>query len=184
MLALYLNMLENEDDQPLFTQLYVRYDRMFFRTALSILRREWDAEDAAMHAWEKIAKDFSRAKEIFVRSCSEFERWSVIIVKNTALDMRRGREHMTELPEGWDVPGPDDTEAEAAQRALIGLIHTAPEQYRAVLELRLISEWSFAEIGRAADLSPDAARMRYNRGLEQLQKKLREEGYEYGTDPV
>ena len=88
------------------------------------------------------------------------------------------------LPENWDEAAHENTETQSEARALWRTIRSMPEKKRTVMELRLINECSFAEIGKAMGLSEDAARMRYSRGLEVLQKTLLEEGVDRGKNRV
>ncbi len=179
MLAFYLSMLEDENDHPLFCQMYEAYRETVFKTARYFLPRHEDAEDVAMSSWLKVINAFPQAKKIFLNSRSEFRSWLVIIVKHTAIDEQRRKKQTMKFPENWDAPSTEKVEEQSQLNALIAIIRTMPDGYRAVLELRLVSEWSFPQIGCAVGLSADAARMCCNRGLVLLREKLREEGYEY-----
>lgn len=184
MLALYLSVLEEESDQPLFCKMYEAYRETAYKTARYFLQRHEEAEDAAMSSWMKVISAFPQAKKIFLNSRSEFRSWLVIIVKHTAIDEQRRKKFTVEFPENWDAPSMENVEEQSQLNALIAIIRAMPEGYRAVLELRLVSGWSFPQIGHAVGLSADAARMCCNRGLELLREKLREEGYEYDGERV
>lgn len=184
MLAYCLMLLDDPDDAPLMCEMYERYHEDILKYALSILKSPHDAEDAAQAAWERVARHFPTAKKYFNESCSVFLAWLVTIVKNLAIDELRRREKTMAFPENWDEPARENTETQSEARALWRTIRSMPEKNRTVMELRLINECSFAEIGKALGLSEDAARMRYSRGLEILQKTLWEEGVERGKDRV
>ena len=52
-----------------------------------------------------------------------------------------------------------------------------PEQYRTILELKFLWEWTDRAIAQAVGLSVDAVSARVSRGRKLLQKNLREAGY-------
>lgn len=184
MLAYCLMLLDDPDDAPLMCEMYERYHEKLLKYALSILKNPDDAEDAAQATWERVARNFPTAKKHFHESRSVFLAWLVTIAKNLAIDELRRRGKIMPLPENWDEPAQENTETQSEVRALWRTIRSMPETKRTVMELRLINECSFAEIGKALGLTEDAARMRYSRGLEILQKTLWEEGYERGKEPV
>ena len=57
------------------------------------------------------------------------------------------------------------------------LIRALPEQYRTILELKFLWEWTDRAIAQAVGLSVDAVSARVSRGRKLLQQKLREAGY-------
>ncbi|MEG0597364.1 MAG: RNA polymerase sigma factor [Oscillospiraceae bacterium] len=175
-----LMLLDDSDDAPLMCEMYELFHEKLLRYALSILKNPDDAEDIVQSTWERVARHFSTAKKLFNESCSVFLAWLVTIVKNLAIDELRRRGKTIPLPENWDEADAETTESQSEVRALRRTIRAMPEKNRAVMELRLIDECSFAEIGKALGLTEDAARMRYSRGLEILQETLRKEGVNRG----
>lgn len=184
MLALYLSLLPDDEDRALFLQIYEKYERKLYAVAFSMLREAHAAEDAVQNAMVNVIQSFDTAKKIISDSCSDLAPWLVTIVKNVARDELRKRGRMVEFPEEWDMPCWDDGAARTEFDALVELIRAMPEGCRAILELRLVQEWSFREIGKAMGLKEDAARRRFDRGLKLLQDKLREEGYAYDGSGV
>lgn len=184
MLAFYLSTLDDSGDKALFAQIYERYEWKMYAVALNILKEPRAAEDAVHDALVKIISHFETAKKYFYDSCLDLEPWIVIIVKRTALDALKKGKYSGPFPEDWEPAGDDPTQALDGFDALVGLIRSMPEGYRAVLELRLVAEWSFQEIGKELGISASAAQVRYSRGLKLLQEKLRKEGYDYAGEGV
>lgn len=184
MLAYCISVLDDPDDAPLMREMYEQYHGKLLKYALSILKNPHDAEDAVQTTWERVARDFSTAKKIFQESRSVFLSWLVTIVKNLAIDEQRRRKRIMEFPENWDQADRETTESQSEVHALWRTIRSMPAKNRTIMELRLINECSFAEIGKALGLSEDAARMRYSRGLDILQKTLLKEGVERGKNCV
>lgn len=54
-----------------------------------------------------------------------------------------------------------------------------PENYRAILEMKYVLEYSNAEIARAMGISENAVAARLYRCRDQLKKRLRQEGFVY-----
>lgn len=97
-----------------------------------------------------------------------------MVVKNTALDMLRREKRETELEESeWMPSVPAD---EGGFQALVALIRQLPEEYRRVLELRFVAEWSLAE-AQTMGLTESAVKTRVFRGRKMLLKSLQKEGY-------
>lgn len=57
MLAVYLAMLETEEDQRRFTRLYEAYEKKVYAVSLRILGDPTRAEDAAQQTWLQLIKN-------------------------------------------------------------------------------------------------------------------------------
>ena len=101
--------------------------------------------------------------------------WLAVVVKNTALDMLRKARHETALEDvSWEAAVPAD---QGEFHALVAIIRGMPEDYRRVLELRFVAEWSVAEIAQAMGLGENTVKTRIFRGRKMLMDRLRKEGY-------
>ncbi len=81
------------------------------------------------------------------------------------------------LPEDWDPPAQEDRQDEYDY--LVSLIRSLPENYRRVLELKLVEEQTNKEIARRLGLSESAVAVRVLRGRNLLKVRLEKEGYTY-----
>ena len=59
----------------------------------------------------------------------------------------------------------------------MAIIREMPEDYRRILELRFVAEWSLAEIAQATGMTEGAVKTRIFRGRKLLMEQLRREGY-------
>jgi RNA polymerase sigma-70 factor, ECF subfamily len=76
---------------------------------------------------------------------------------------------------GWFEKQDGETRSErAATKCLVQL----PPEQREVIVLKIWSEYTFEEIARLLDLSPNTVAGRYRYGLEKIRKCLKEENYE------
>ena len=169
MFSTFVSLLEQEEDQILFSQIYQSYQRRMYAVALHFLHDPAWAEDAVQDACVKIMEHFSAYKEI---PCNEREFWIVCIVKNTALNMLRGRQYQTEEPPLPVTSGEMDDEMN--YRDLVANIQTLPSIYRQVLELKAVLEWSNRDVARYLHITESAVGVRFMRGKKMLREKLTE----------
>lgn len=161
---------EGEDDRTRFTRLYNDNVRQMTRLAARVLGPGPRAEDAVHDAFVKLIRHYDHLRD---RSAEQLERWLLVVVRNTALDMlrRESRETELEIPESAVPPDHGDF------HALVALIRAMPEDYRRVLELRFVAEWSLADIAAELGLTEGAVKSRVFRGRKLLMEQLRKEGY-------
>lgn len=171
-MAQCLMLLESDPDREWFSQVYRENFRRMSALAVRLLGPGPKAEDAVHDAFLKLI--------ITANSCGIGVRsgpgaWLAVVVKNTALDMLRREKRETELEESeWMPSVPAD---EGGFQALVALIRQLPEEYRRVLELRFVAEWSLAEIAQTMGLTESAVKTRVFRGRKMLLKSLQKEGY-------
>ena len=172
MLSSYLCLLESGGDQAWFTQVYRENQRRMTRLAAQLLGSGPRAEDAVHDAFMKLIQ---HSEELRDRPPERLAGWLAVVVKNTALDMLRRDRFETELEDSaWEPAVPADG---GEFNALVELIRRMPEEYRRVLELRFVAEWSLAEIGGALGMSESAVKSRVFRGRRLLIEQLQKEGY-------
>ena len=169
--------LRPERDGERFTRLYKRNQAALTRLAARILGPGPRAEDAVHDAFMRLMQNYGQLRS---RSDGQLERWLMVVVKNAALDTLRKEGRETEL-ENWEpAAAPDQGEFEA----LVALIRSMPEDYRRVLELKFLAEWSLADIAGELGLTEGAVKSRVFRGRKLLMDALRREGYPDGRSCV
>lgn len=172
MLVYLLSLLDDVSDKAIFNEMFGRYEHRTLAIAMSILKNTYDAEDAVMAAWVKVALHFSTAKKHLSKSWSAFEGWLTVIVKNAAKDELRKRNRAPKPVEIWEIPSYVDIEAKSELHIILELIRSMPEQTRALLEMRIVGEYSFKEIGKSLGCSAGTAQRRYSRAMEVLRKQM------------
>ena len=172
MLTSCRDMLERDSDKECFTRLYRANRRQMARIAAQILGPGPQAEDAVHDAFLKLIHHFDELRD---KSEKQAGRWLAVVVKNTALDILRKQQRETGLDaERWEPAAPSD---EGEFYTLVALIRGMPEDYRRVLELRFVAEWSVAAIAKELSLTEGAVKSRIFRGRKRLIYLLRKEGY-------
>lgn len=174
MLAIYLAMLETEEDQRRFTKLYETYEKKVYAVALRILGDTARAEDAAQQTWFQLLKNWGRVSAL---PWAETEGYSVTVAKNCALDILRLERRTAAFPEDWDPPAPENCQEEYDY--LVSLIRALPENYRRILELKCVEEQSNREIAQRLNINESTVASRVMRGRTMLRRQLEKGGYCY-----
>lgn len=171
MIAYYTALLASDPDRDRFARIYRDHYRRLHRLAAQLLGPGPKAEDAVHDAFVKLIRHFDELRD---RPEDRLGAWLAVVVKNTALDMLRREKRETELEDGYEPAVPAD---QGEFQALVALIRGLPEEYRRILELRFVTEWSLAEIAQATGLTESAVKTRVFRGRKMLLEQLRREGY-------
>ena len=174
MLAIYLAMLETEQDQRRFTRLYEAYEKKVYGVALRILGDPTRAEDAAQQTWFQLLRNWERVSAL---PWGETEGYAVTAAKNAALDILRTERRTTAFPEDWDPPAREEHQEEYDY--LVALIRALPEGYRRILEMTCVQEQSNREIARRLQINESTVASRVMRGKAMLRQRLEKEGYVY-----
>ena len=176
MLAICLAMLETEQDQRRFTQLFEAHEKKIYAVALRILGDPTRAEDAAQQTWFQLLRRWERVSAL---PWDETEGYVVTAAKNCALDILRTERRTVAFPEDWDPPAREEREEEYGY--LVSLIRALPEGYRRILELKLVEEQTNKEIARRLGINESTVASRVMRGRNMLKAQLEKEGYTYAA---
>lgn len=152
-------------------QLYRSRRQQLLSLAARILGPGPRAEDAVHDAFVKLIRQFDQLRD---RPEDRLGAWLMVVVKHNALDALRKEKHEAPLADQWEHPAPAD---EGEFHALVAIIRGMPEDYRHVLELRFVAEWSIADIARELGLTKGAVKTRIFRGRKLLIRALKKEGY-------
>nr|WP_325194517.1 sigma-70 family RNA polymerase sigma factor [uncultured Oscillibacter sp.] len=167
-----MTLLETDPDRERFVKVYRANFLRMSKLASQILGPGPKAEDAVHDAFLKLIQHFDELRD---RPEDRVAAWLAVVVKNTALDMLRKARHETALEDvSWEAAVPAD---QGEFHALVAMIRGMPEDYRRVLELRFVAEWSVAEIAQAMGLGENTVKTRIFRGRKMLMDRLRKEGY-------
>lgn len=163
-----------EGDGRAMDELVRRHHAAVYRTALTILRDDDRAQDAAQ---ETFLKAF-RALADF-RGDASFRTWLVSIAVNEARGMLRRIGRRSERPlegapplaSGGSDPSTLAVVASEVQRVR-DCLATLPEKQRLAVGLRIFEGLSFREVGHAIGSSEGAARVNYHHGIRRLRELL------------
>lgn len=177
-MLVYLMMLDGNEEKDEFTRLYNENLKYMMQVAGRFFTDHSRVEDAVHNAFLVVARDFKKFLQI---PCPERTPYLVTIVKNKCRDMLRAEKKYTELPDDGDriyatEPGPEVSGLAGDYRRAVELIYQLPDNFREVLEYRLIFGMTNVETAKRLRISQDLASKRYNRGRALVAKVLEEEG--------
>jgi RNA polymerase sigma factor (sigma-70 family) len=105
-----------------------------------------------------------------LRSDHNLPGWLFTIARRKAVDHYRARSRAP-LPTA-DVPDRAAPTADVANGELWGRVRALPVRQREAVCLRYLADLAYADIARAMDCSPDAARQNVRAGLARLRKEM------------
>lgn len=124
------------------------------------------------YAFLQVIHHFDKISEI---PCKKLGFWIISIVKNEALMILRRKQK--ELPqEDWDNFSADVNDP-IGYNELVQLFSRLPPTYRAVLEMRMINDYSGKEIAVHLGISESAVNTRISRGRILLRELAVKEGF-------
>ncbi|HEU4659834.1 MAG TPA: RNA polymerase sigma factor [Pseudolabrys sp.] len=164
-------------------------NRRLFRVARSILKNDWEAEDAVQEAY---VRAFTHLSEF--EGKSSLNTWLTRIVVNEALGRLRRHKPTVDIAEidagqidadGADIvpfpltsaqPDPERSMAQAQIRNLLEeAIDALPDPFRVVLVARVIEEMSVEETAELYGLKPETVKTRLHRARAMLRRDLEEQ---------
>lgn len=159
-----------DGDREAFAQLIARHQQSVFNLAMSMTNQNYG--DATELTQDTFVRAFQKLHSY--RSQYAFRNWVMTICSNLAKNRFRGvtrrrqaEETYLERNPGWDYR--DDPTHRAFRAALSRL----PENLRIPLTLRHLEDFSYEEIATVLGIGESAAKMRVNRGKQQLTEWLR-----------
>jgi RNA polymerase sigma-70 factor (ECF subfamily) len=149
-------------------QLYDRYSRAMYNTALRITGNRADAEDVLQEAFTAA---FTQIKDFAHRS--SFGAWLRQITVYRSIGVLKQRKiSFAALDEGSmeqeEELAPDENELNLTVERIKTAMATLPDGYRAVLSLHLLEGYDYDEMAEILDLSPSTIRTQFMRGKQKL----------------
>jgi len=164
-------------DRNAFDRLVQKYQREIYYLAFRMVKNREDAEELAQQAFVKAFEKLSG-----FQGRSSFKTWLYQVAINLCRSFLRGKKPTAELKEEITGSGPGDPgplgrllRSETAGLAAAAMAEL-PEKQKIAVTLRIIHEMSYSEIGDAADCSEQTAKVNFHYGIENLRKKLKENG--------
>lgn len=160
--------------------LFADHHELLYRIACRLVGAGPDAEDAVQRAFVKIV---AHAENIQKIPCHKLLPYSVIIVKNSCIDLLRKRKRGPTLVGLGEVSGAEaGTEesifqAEDAARVAALLGRISPEAAQ-LLRLRYLEDYSYREVSQLLGITEATARKREERALRKLRELYEKEGLE------
>lgn len=155
-------------DRETFTNLILRDQTVWFRTARAILPNDQDAEDAVQEA---ICAAY--AKRNTLRELERFKPWMLRILTNQCYDLYRRKRpsvHLEDVADSLPAKSDDPTEKLTLWQAVLSL----KQEQRAAVTMFYYDGFSVREISQVLRISEAAVKTRLSRGRARLRELLQE----------
>ncbi|HPA25427.1 MAG TPA: RNA polymerase sigma factor [bacterium] len=151
-----------KEDQELFSEIVLRYQKKLFRYANSLSK---DSDKAADIVQNSFIKAFINLKSF--KTEMKFSTWIYRIVHNEAInEIKKNKQHV-EMPEGFDIRSEGGTEPDFDRQEMIQKVRSCldkiPILYREPLSLYFLEEKSYNEIADILRLPLGTVGTRINR---------------------
>jgi RNA polymerase sigma-70 factor, ECF subfamily len=183
-LEMQLILRVQQGDHEAFYDLVRPHQRGAYLAALSILRNEADAEEAAQEAILKAFQNLPR-----FRHEAKFSTWLIQISINEAkMKIRKDRRHLYDSIDAGSVSDDGDympkdfedwrpipssaLEQSELRKALDAALASLPEKYRIILVLRDIQQMSITETAQALGITEANVKIRLSRARLQMRDAL------------
>lgn len=165
MLAMYLAILETDEQRSEFEKLYIEKKNRLFAIAMKYLNKKSDAEDAVSEAFLRIASGKAKYFEIAPHKRAAFLD---ILIRNISIDMFKSGSKVTPVDflEETELLSSDESSLEdlvigaEAKNKLVDFIITLPDGARNAVYLKHFLHLSNAEISLQLGISEAALRQR------------------------
>lgn len=164
------------NDEKIACELYDKYSRKLYNTALRITLSEEDADEIMQ---ESIIRFMNSGRRLFL-SEAKTASWLKTTCVRMSIDCLRRKKHfvsMNELSQCSVEDGEEDSVWNRLGSDLVSVvaerIKSLPDGYRTVLVMRLIEGYEYSEIAEMLGISETGARSQYMRARKRLSDELK-----------
>mgnify|MGYP000872159604 FL=1 len=174
-----ITAIRDDGDRGLVEELFNRYGSTMLYVAQGILKDRALAEDAVLHAFEKVIENLQKFS---FENCNKTKGLLVIIVRNVSYDILRKRNQLQTVPldeygktcsAGEDLTDRIISE-ESCARIQACMERLGPRQ-KDVLRLRSVYGYSEEEIAGLLGTTPGSIRAALSRARKSLLKEIKQE---------
>ena len=175
MLAFYLTLIDDKQDQEKFERLYNKYKNLMFTVAQDILKNKVLSVDALQETFIKIVKIVNKIEDI---DSHRTKNLAVIITRNTCFDMLDKEKRHRGLISFEDVKDTDAFDnfdlSSIEKKEIVKAIHKLSNEDSDIIMLKYHYDFSEKEIAQLIGISYGATRKRLERARVKLAQLLEE----------
>ena len=149
-------------DKEAFIDLIEHCKQALYKTAIAMLKNDADAADAIQ---DTVLKCYENLRGL--REPRFFKTWLTRILINQCKKIMKQRRNVVPL---YEHPELESERADTSQGEFLELLNQLEEQYRIVLYLHYVEEFSVKEIGVSLELNENTVKTRLSRGRTKLKK--------------
>ena len=173
LITLYLSMIDSDEDQLKFLQIYDKYHRLMFYVANDILQNDHIAEEAVQEAFIWVARHIHKIGEV---ASPQTKRFVVVITEHISFRIKKKEARhedakVIEFTDTYVGHSPDSTFEILNHKEIIIQIRRLPPIYKDVLYLYGVCECTTPEIADLLGISVETVKKRLQRGRALLDKK-------------
>lgn len=161
------NQIKSNDDTA-FEEFYTKYNKLIYKIAFSILKNKSDAEDITQIVFEKI---YSMDKENL--PTKNETSWIYSVTKNETLNYFKSNRNNINLDNIYEI---EDNNQEISkiidQENYNRLISKLNDNEKEIISLKIISNFSFEEIGKILNMPTGTVKWRYYKAINTLKLLL------------
>ena len=161
------NQIKSNDDTA-FEEFYTKYNKLIYKIAFSILKNKSDAEDITQIVFEKI---YSMDKENL--PTKNETSWIYSVTKNETLNYLKSNRNNINLDDIYEI---EDNNQEISkiidQENYNRLISKLNDNEKEIVSLKIISNFSFEEIGKILNMPTGTVKWRYYKAINTLKLLL------------
>lgn len=178
MLAFYMSLIDDDSDKNKFEIIYYKYRKQMLSMAYSVLKNQYDAEEAVQETFIKIARNIKSIKEPQSPSTLSYV---LKATKNNSLNKLKSNKKRYKFYDEFrsekiaDIP--DNTFIEQLDiknnyEKTVEVIKNMDEIYRDVLFFYFVEEMSASEIADLLDRKKSTVKQQIARGKKIIIKKM------------
>lgn len=161
------NQIKSNDDTA-FEEFYTKYNKLIYKIAFSILKNKSDAEDVMQLVFEKI---YSMDKKNL--PTKNETSWIYSVTKNETLNYFKSNRNNINLDDIYEI---EDNNQEISkiidQENYNRLISKLNDNEKEIISLKIISNFSFEEIGKILNMPTGTVKWRYYKAINTLKLLL------------
>ncbi len=183
MLAIYITMLETEQERKKMAEIYEEHKYALLMYALKVTGyNQAMAEDAVHNAFISIIKD---KEKYFYLDSRDFRFSAVIIVRNKCIDLLRKEKPYADIPideleiflESKEKPIEEQVIISTEYAAIRKHMANIDEISRQVLIMKYVLGMSYKEIGEKLNMTPKQVDVRLSKAKEKVRKLVEKEDF-------
>lgn len=159
-------------DEQAIAELYDQYGKRLFRTAMAILGRSADAEDAVQEVFVSLVRVRQRLDGV-----DDLAGYLFAALRNAAIQIQRKQRRRSETNaqmglEHWSSPPGEKIPESEVREELFWAMSQLPHEQREVVAYRLAGELSLAKIAEITETKVQTVASRYRYAIEKLRLLL------------
>lgn len=183
MLAFYISVIEDHNNDDQFEELYYKYQSYVMNIALSILHHQQDAEDASQKTWIAVARNFYKIEDIH---SDKTKRYITIAIKNHSYNILKKKQNnpileSIDFNHISDFSSHEDAitthEKNSHYQCVLQFILNMDEKYRDVLSLYYLDHYKPSEIASMLNRPLATVKSQLKRGKKHIIQFYKENIY-------